>query len=216
MNDRGSPQRRRGRRGTQSRLSLCVPLRSLRLCVCLLVVVIIVAACQPQKSDLPELFPVPNASLIDENGKTVNLDSMKGSVTVYDFIFTSCSGICPIMSKNMADLTQKVPQDAPVKFVSISVDPQRDKPEVLREYAKRYRQDDRWIFLTGDRDAIVRLSVDGFKLAAGDPEPGGEALLHSSKFAVADRNGVIREYYGGTDGDAPDHVADTVKELLRE
>jgi protein SCO1 len=175
----------------------------------------LLAACQ-QKSDLPELFPVPNASLIDENGQQVNLDSMKGSVTVYDFIFTSCSGICPIMSKNMADLTQKVPKDASVKFVSISVDPQRDKPEVLREYAKRYRKDDRWIFLTGDRDAIVRLSVDGFKLAAGDPVPGGEALLHSSKFAVADRNGVVREYYGGTDGDAPDHVAATVKELLRE
>ena len=103
-----------------------------------------------------------------------------------------------------------------MKFVSISVDPQRDRPEVLREYAKRYRKDDRWVFLTGDRDAIVRLSVDGFKLSAGDPQPGGEALLHSSKFAVADRNGVIREYYGGTDGDAPEHVAATVKELLRE
>ncbi len=175
----------------------------------------LLAACQ-QKSDLPELFPVPNASLVDENGQPVNLDSMKGSVTVYDFIFTSCGGICPIMSKNMAGLTQKVPKDAPVKFVSISVDPRRDKPEVLREYAKRYRKDDRWIFLTGDRDAVVRLSVDGFKLAAGDPVPGGEALLHSSKFAVADRNGVVREYYGGTDGDAPDHVAATVKELLRE
>ncbi|HEU4522121.1 MAG TPA: SCO family protein, partial [Thermoanaerobaculia bacterium] len=83
-------------------------------------------------------------------------------------------------------------------------------------YASRYRKDDRWIFLTGDRDAIVKLSVEGFKLAAGDPVPGGEALLHSSKFVVADRDGVIREYYGGTDGDAPAHVAATVKELLGE
>ena len=141
---------------------------------------------------------------------------MKGSVTVYDFIFTSCGGICPIMSRNMAELTQKVPKDAPVKFVSISVDPQRDTPEALREYARRYRRDDRWMFLTGDRATIVRLSVEGFKLAAGDPQPGGEALLHSSKFAVADKAGIIREYYGGTDGDAPDHVAATVRELLEE
>ena len=179
------------------------------------VLIVIFAACQP-KSDLPALFPVPNASLIDENGKAVNLDSMKGSVTVYDFIFTSCSGICPIMSRNMAELTQRVPKDAPVKFVSISVDPQRDTPGALREYARRYRRDDRWMFLTGDRETIVRLSVDGFKLAAGDPQPGGEALLHSSKFAVADKAGIIREYYGGTDGDAPDHVAGTVRELLEE
>ena len=182
------------------------------LCV---LIALSLSACQP-KSDLPALFPVPNAKLTDENGKPVHLDSMKGSVTVYDFIFTTCSGICPIMSRNMAELTQKVPQDAPVKFVSISVDPQRDTPEALRAYARRYRKDDRWMFLTGDRETIIRLSVDGFKLAAGDPEPGGEALLHSSKFAVADKGGIIREYYGGTDGDAPDHVAATVRELLEE
>lgn len=181
----------------------------------LLVIALLFTGCQ-QKSELPALFPVPNAALIDENGKAVNLDSMKGSVTVYDFIFTNCSGICPIMSKNMADLTQRIPKDAAVKFVSISVDPARDTPEKLREYAKRYRKDDRWIFLTGERDAVVRLSVDGFKLAAGDPVEGGEALMHSSKFAVADTTGVIREYYGGTDGDAPKHVAATVRELLQE
>ena len=176
---------------------------------------LLLAACQ-HKSDLPELFPVPNATLVDENNRPVQLNSMKGTVTVYDFIFTNCSGICPIMSRNMAELTKRIPDDAPVRFVSITVDPARDTPARLREYAKRFRNDERWMFLTGDREAIIRLSVDGFKLAAGDPQPGGEALLHSSKFAVADRNGVIREYYGGTDGDAPEHVAATVKELLGE
>lgn len=181
----------------------------------LLVIALLFTACQQQR-ELPSLFPVPNAALIDENGKAVNLDLMKGSVTVYDFIFTSCSGICPIMSANMADLTRRIPRDAAVKFVSISVDPARDTPEKLREYAKRYRKDDRWMFLTGDREAIVRLSVDGFKLAAGDPVEGGEALLHSSKFAVADKQGIVREYYGGTDGDAPEHVAATVRELLQQ
>ncbi|HUP47392.1 MAG TPA: SCO family protein [Thermoanaerobaculia bacterium] len=169
-----------------------------------------------QESSLPRLFPVPNASLIDENGRGVELDSMKGSVTVYDFIFTSCEGICPIMSRNMAALTKKVPKEAAVRFVSITVDPERDTPEVLRAYASRFRNDERWTFLTGEREAIIRLSVDGFKLAAGDPEPGGEPLLHSSKFAVADREGIIREYYGGTDGDAPEHLAGTVRQLLRE
>lgn len=176
---------------------------------------VLIAACASEPP-LPELFPVPNASLIDENGRPVELDSMKGTVTVYDFIFTNCSGICPIMSRNMAELTKRIPKDAPVRFVSISVDPARDTPEALRAYARRFRNDDRWVFLTGEREEIVRLSVDGFKLAAGDPVPGGESLLHSSKFAVADRNGVIREYYGGTDGDAPERVAATVKGLLRE
>ena len=172
-------------------------------------------ACRSE-SDLPKLFAVPNATLVDENGKRVNLDSMKGSVIVYDFIFTNCAGTCPIMTMNMRALTKKVPKDAPVKFVSISVDPARDTPPVLREYARKVRNDDRWIFLTGDRSAIVKLSVEGFKLAAGDPQPGGDPLLHSNKFAVADRSGVIREYYGGTDGDIADHVSATIEELLHE
>jgi protein SCO1/2 len=87
---------------------------------------------------------------------------------------------------------------------------------VLSAYAKRVRNDPRWTFLTGDRTAIVDLSVKGFKLAAGDPMPGGEALLHSSKFAVADKDGVIRGYYDATNGNVPEEVARVVETLLEE
>lgn len=181
----------------------------------LAILLLALAGCR-HEPELPKLFAVPDAKLVDERGRAVSLDAMKGGVTVYNFIFTSCTGTCPIMTNNMRRLTQKVPKDAPVRFVSISVDPLRDTPPALAEYAKRVRNDARWMFLTGDRPTIVKLSVQGFKLAAGDPSPGGEPLLHSSKFAVADRSGVIREYYGGTDGDAADHVARTVEQLLDE
>lgn len=166
--------------------------------------------------DLPKLFPVPNASLVDETGQRVQLDAMKGSVTIYNFIFTHCTGTCPIMTNNMRALTPLVDKDAPVRFVSISVDPARDTPAVLADYAKRVRNDPRWTFLTGDRDTVVNLSVKGFKLAAGDPMPGGEALLHSTKFAVADKSGVIRGYYDGADGAAVQDVANVVKALVDE
>ena len=169
-----------------------------------------------RQPELPQLFPVPDAKLVDETGKAVSLDSMKGHVTVYDFIFTSCTGTCPIMTNNMRALTPKIDREEPVRFVSISVDPTRDTPAVLSEYAKRMRNDPRWTFLTGDRAEIVRLSVDGFKLAAGDPAPGGEPLLHSSKFAVADKNGVVRGYYDATDGTVPEEVAKVVEQLLEE
>ena len=181
----------------------------------LALVALLAAACHHQ-SDLPKLFALPNTQLVNENGQRVSLDAHKGYVTVYDFIFTNCSGTCPMMTASMRRLTPKVPKDAKVKFVSISVDPTRDTPPVLHDYAKKVRNDDRWTFLTGDRNTIRDLSVNGFKLAAGDPTPGGDPLLHSSKFAIADKNGVIREYYGGTDGDAPEHVAATVRDLLAE
>jgi len=181
----------------------------------ILIALLVLSACAP-KLDLPKLFPVPDAKLVDETGKTVQLESMKGRVTVYDFIFTNCTGTCPIMTHNMRALTPKIDKDAPVRFVSISVDPARDTPAVLAAYAKRVRNDPRWTFLTGDRAEIVKLSVHGFKLAAGDPMPGGEPLLHSSKFAVADKDGIIRGYYDATDGNVPDEVAKVVEQLVEE
>ncbi len=180
-----------------------------------LLMALCVAGCR-HESALPKLFPVPNVSLLNENGQQVTLDANKGYVTVYDFIFTNCSGTCPTMTASMRRLTPKVPKGAKVRFVSISVDPARDTPQVLSDYAMHVRNDDRWTFLTGDRGTIRDLSINGFKLAAGDPGPNGDPLLHSAKFAVADKSGTIREYYGGTDGDAPEHVANTVRDLLRE
>jgi len=169
-----------------------------------------------QHSDLPKLYPVPDAHLVSESGAPVSLASMKGRVTVYDFIYTTCSGTCPIMTNNMRALTKQIDKDAPVRFVSISVDPTHDTPAVLSVYAKRVRNDDRWTFLTGKREDIVKLSIQGFKLAAGDPGPGGDPLLHSAKFAVADKEGTIRAYYDGSDGATTNEVAKAVNALARE
>src|SRR5207248_56906 len=160
-------------------------LRSFVAALLRMTVAFLLAACT-RKSDLPKLFPVPNAALVDENARPVQLAANRGYVTVYDFIFTNCAGTCPMMTATMRRLTTKIDHEAKVRFVSISVDPQRDTPAVLRDYASRVRNDPRWSFLTGQRAAIVDLSVNGFKLAANEP------LLHSAKFAVADKNGVIR------------------------
>ena len=182
----------------------------------LLALALLVAACH-RSSDLPRLFPVPAETLTRETGKPMNLAENKGYVTVYDFIFTNCAGTCPVMSATMRNLTKKIDKDAPVRFVSISVDPARDTPQQLRDYAMHVRNDDRWIFLTGQPGQIARLSVDGFKLAiGGTPQTAAEPLLHSSKFAIADKEGIIRAYEGGTDPDAVAQVAGVVGELLRE
>lgn len=179
------------------------------------VLLLLLAACAP-KPELPKLFPVPATTLVNERGESVKLDALKGSVVVYDFIFTNCTGTCPIMTNNMRALTPLVDKSAPVRFVSITVDPTRDTPAALAQYAARVRNDPRWTFLTGTRDAIVDLSVHGFKLTAGDPMPGGEPLLHSSKFAVADKQGMIRGYYDATDGTLPEDVAKVVEQLVDE
>jgi len=115
--------------------------------------------------------------------------------------------VCPIMSTRMAELQHELPADSPLRLVSITVDPGHDTPEVLREYASRYDADpERWTFLTGDPEAVYRLSIDGFKLGAGEREdwqPGVDdgPFIHSSRMALVDSDGVIRGYYDGTDAD---------------
>src|SRR6185436_2847951 len=189
------------------------PARRRRSAVILLL--LLVFSCH-QQSELPKLFPVPDTKLVDETGKAVSLGAMKCSVTVYDFIFTTCCGSCPIMTSNMRAQTKEIAKDEPVRFVSISVDPSRDTPQVLAVYAKRVRNDPRWTFLTGNRDDIVKLSIQGFKLAAGDPGPGGDPLLHSSKFAVADKEGVIRAYFDATDGAVTPQIVSAVNALAAD
>ena len=181
-----------------------------------LAAVFLTLACH-HESDLPKLFPIPEAQLVSEANKPVRMSDFKGKVVVYDFIFTHCAGTCPMMTATMRRLTAKIPKNAPVRFVSISVDPIRDTPQVLHDYATYARNDPRWTFLTGDRKTIVDLSVKGFKLAAGDATGApNESVLHSTKFAIADKNSVIRDYYSATNDDAVDHVAGVINELLRE
>src|SRR5688500_6348682 len=108
---------------------------------------VLVLACHSKQEELPKLFPVPDTKLVDETGKTVSLRAMKFHVTVYDLIFSSCTGTCPIMTTNMRALTPRVAKDAAVLFVTMTVDPVRDTPAVLANYAKRVLNDHRWIFL---------------------------------------------------------------------
>ncbi len=179
----------------------------------LLLAALVIAGCR-HESDLPKLFPVPNATLVNETGSPLQLDAMKGHVTVYDFIFTNCGGTCPMMTSTMRKITPKIDKNAPVRFVSISVDPQRDTPAALTKYASHVRNDARWMFLTGDLETITDLSVNGFKLAANGSTP--DSILHSSKFAVADKAGVIRAYFDGTGDHAVAQVTGAIHDLLRE
>lgn len=181
-----------------------------------LTVALLALSCR-HESSLPKLFTLPNAPLVAETGKPTSLAEMKGHVTVYDFIFTNCAGTCPMMTATMRRITSAIDKNANVRFVSISVDPDRDTPAVLRDYATKVRNDPRWTFVTGDKKTIVDLSVNGFKLAAGGAtgQPN-ESILHSAKFAIADKNGVIRDYYGAENDDAVEHVTRVVNELLAE
>lgn len=164
--------------------------------------------------EIPTYSAVPDFSLTERSNRPITRKDLDGKIWVADFIFTHCGGICPTMSSNMEKLQELLPRE--VMLVSFSVDPANDTPEVLTEYAKRYNADpERWLFLTGDAEALRRLSIDGFKLAL-DPTSGTEAepITHSSRFALVDRKGNLRGYYGMEDADTLAHIVADVKNLL--
>lgn len=156
---------------------------------------VILVGCR-QKANVINYGAAPEFNLTERSNRKVTRQDLAGKVWVADFIFTHCAGSCPTMSSNMRKLQDKLFED--IRLVSFSVDPYRDTPEVLTEYANRYGADrDRWLFLTGDPETIQKLSVGGFKLAL-DPTSGTEAepITHSSRFVLVARDGNIHGYYG--------------------
>ena len=155
---------------------------------------------------LPILGALPAFSLEAHDGRRVSLESLRGRVWIADFIFTRCGGVCPAMTTRMSSLREEVSDD--LRFVSFSVDPGYDTPQVLAAYAKNLEPGDQWVFLTGPQPAVYSLATDGFHLAAMEVPPdqqieGGDGpFLHSSRFVLVDREGRLRGYYDSTDPEA--------------
>lgn len=149
----------------------------------------------------PVVGEVPDFTLINRDGQTVRRADLAGAPWVADFIFTRCGASCPMMSLRMARLERSLPEDLGVRFVSFSVDPEHDTPKVLEDYAQSLGAPGRWLFLTGDKAQIHRLSSEGFKLAVDDTTPVSpdEPILHSTRFVLVDGQGRIRGYYEAFD-----------------
>ena len=148
---------------------------------------------------LPAYGPVPAFSFIDQDRAPLTDESLRGHVWLADFIFTTCPGQCLLMTDRFAALQRALPESS-LRFISFSVDPARDTPEVLAAYAARYGSDPRWRLATGDVEAIRRLSQEGFKLSAvQDPASG---IAHSIRLVLVDAHGAIRGYYDAGDAAA--------------
>lgn len=103
---------------------------------------------------------VPEFTLTAQDGRPATEQVLEGHITVVDFIFTNCPFVCPQMTGAMADVAARL-KDTPVRFLSISVDPDHDTPEALREYARKFNADpERWTFLTGDQETVKRIVHD--------------------------------------------------------
>ena len=162
--------------------------------------------------DIPILKPVPEFSFINQDGDPFTEKDLNDKITVLDFIFTSCAGPCPIMTHNMTGLYRSFSQVEEVQFVSITVDPDVDTQDILKQYAKiNGVNDDRWQFITSNIEAIKDLKKNGFMLYAEELPRG-----HAIKFVLIDQNGQIRKYFDGTEDASMAVLMKDITNLVKE
>ena len=162
---------------------------------------------------------IPDFNLIDQNGNPLDRSYMDGHITVVDFFFTSCRTICPKMTRQMKTLIWMLEGEyfKDVRYLSISVDPEYDTPEVLSEYIKNMElETDQWALTTGVKDEIYDLGVHGFFLTTQEDLAEAGNFLHSEKFVLVDKEGHIRGYYDGTSPDDVRDLSEDVKMLIGE
>ena len=145
--------------------------------------------------------------LTERSEKSVSTEDLKGQPYVVSFFFTNCPSVCPRQNQKIKELQDEF-KGQPIRFLSISVDPETDTPEVLREYAARYGADkDQWLFLTGDLLYIRRIAGEMFQQAV-------DRGFHTEKFVLVDAEGKIEGFYTWTENRQFDKLQTAIEELL--
>jgi protein SCO1/2 len=164
---------------------------------------------------LPKIKPAPEFTLTNQDGARLALKELRGKVLAVTFIFASCVDTCPLLTAKMAGLQKRLGSDfaSKVYFVSISVDPERDTPEVLKRYAQAYQANTAgWAFLTGTqaeiRDVTKRYGIYYKKTPRGDVD-------HTFLTSLVDQSGTLRVQYMGVKFD-PDEMLRDLRSLVKE
>ncbi|KYD32573.1 MULTISPECIES: SCO family protein [Anoxybacillaceae] len=180
----------------------------------LLLSIVLLAACGKTIPDAKN-WPVDDFTFTDQNGQSFGLSDLKGKVWVADFIFTNCETVCPPMTANMAKLQDMVKEEGlDVEFVSFSVDPENDNPEILKQYAKKFNADlSNWHFLTGySQEEIETFARKNFKAIVQKPKQGDQ-VIHGTDFYLVDQQGKIVKYYSGISNVPYEEIIKHIKAL---
>ena len=168
-----------------------------------------------KQQPLPKIAPAPEFSLTSQDGGRVTLADFRGKVVAVTFIYTLCTTTCPVLTPMMSFVQDQLGSNFGTKiaFVSITVDPERDTPQVLKEYAQAFGANlAGWAFLTGTPDAIRdvtrRYGVFASKTANGDVD-------HTFLTSIVDPRGILRVQYVGVRFD-PDELRRDLLSLLQE
>ncbi|REE83244.1 protein SCO1/2 [Lutibacter oceani] len=177
--------------------------------------------------ELVKIGEIPNFEFTNQDGKLISNSFYKDKVYVIEFFFTTCPTICPKMNENMVKLQNEFYGNLDFGIASISINPEYDTPEILKEYAKSHGATLKtWNFLTGDKATIYELANKGIALYAGENSEAEGGFEHSGMFALVDKQGNIRSrldelgnpiaFYDGLDSKSVQMIKEDIAILLKE
>jgi len=179
--------------------------------------VLVLAACGGEKVETNMESTVPDFEYTTQDGDTLSNEDLQGKYWVADFIFTNCTTVCLPMTSNMAILQEKLDEANldNTHLVSFSVEPDRDTPEVLTEYADEYGADlTNWSFLTGyDFETIKELSIKSFKNIVEAAPEGEDQVTHGTHFFLVSPEGEIIKNYSGVETEQMDQIVADIENL---
>ncbi|MTH52066.1 redoxin family protein [Bacillus mangrovi] len=178
-------------------------------------VLFVMAGCGSQAAGYKPIATVQEFKFTDQEGKPFGLEDLKGKVWVANFIFTSCTTVCPPMTAHMKKLqTMADDQGIKLEIVSFSVDPEIDNPEKLKQFAGQFGSSfDNWHFLTGySQKEIETFSLNSFKTLVKKPE-SEDQVIHGTSFYVVDKEGKAVKSYSGIENTPYNEILKDVQRL---
>ncbi len=147
----------------------------------------------------PPMVIVPDWQLVDQHGQPRGQKQLEGKVVIADFFFTSCPSICPKLTEAMKEIHQRFSKKTDqIAFISITVDPETDTPEVLKAFMAKNKFDfPNWHCLTGSKKDIYSVVVEKMRVHMGEREeianaPGVYDIPHMGHLALFDQRGALR------------------------
>jgi protein SCO1 len=154
---------------------------------------------------------IADFSLMNQNGRKITEQAYKDKIYVADFFFTTCPTICPIMTKNMAEVQAEILEDPDVLLLSHTVTPDLDSVPQLKAYAlEKGVIDSKWNLVTGDKKQIYDLARKSYLAAQDDGDGGPYDMIHTENFILVDKERRIRGTYNGTN---PQEIQTLLKDI---
>ena len=159
---------------------------------------------------------VPDFKLVNQNGDTITQKNYEDKIYITDFFFTTCQGICPIMTDHMVKIQAEFKDDPEVLLLSHSVTPEIDSVAQLKKYAEEKGViDEKWNLVTGDKKQIYDLARKSYLVAKSQGNGGKYDMIHTENFALVDKNKQVRGFYDGTNPEAIEQLVEDVKLLKK-